>query len=267
MLRRCSDGDHVILIDVELSESFSNVIFIDVPESTPKKFRGDIIFIDDESNDNCITTQRERIKETSEYKKALEEELASRQKALAIQVYFVLLSFAYTLQGYRNYCSQDVESKIAELERGQGAQTGMNLTLAEEAKKLKLMLRRKKAESTRLLEIEKRQMQRVEEMRETQKKDVENTNLKEQIRFEVWKEHSKLEMTCHDMASVLCGLGITVGDGTSHEVRVSYKKALLKFHPDRTSRSDIRQQVEAEETFKLISRMKDKYLPTLWQRH
>uniref|UniRef100_M1CR42 Cytochrome P450 n=1 Tax=Solanum tuberosum TaxID=4113 RepID=M1CR42_SOLTU len=223
MLRRCSDGDHVILIDVELSESFSNVIFIDVPESTPKKFRGDIIFIDDESNDNCITTQRERIKETSEYKKALEEELASRQKALAIQ--------------------------------------------AEEAKKLKLMLRRKKAESTRLLEIEKRQMQRVEEMRETQKKDVENTNLKEQIRFEVWKEHSKLEMTCHDMASVLCGLGITVGDGTSHEVRVSYKKALLKFHPDRTSRSDIRQQVEAEETFKLISRMKDKYLPTLWQRH
>ncbi|KAH0756180.1 hypothetical protein KY290_026450 [Solanum tuberosum] len=221
MLRRCSDGDHVILIDVELSESFSNVIFIDVPESTPKKFRGDIIFIDDESNDNCITTQRERIKETSEYKKALEEELASRQKALAIQ--------------------------------------------AEEAKKLKLMLRRKKAESTRLLEIEKRQMQRVEEMRETQKKDVENTNLKEQIRFEVWKELSKLEMTCHDMASVLCGLGITVGVGTSHEVRVAYKKALLKFHPDRTSRSDIRQQVEAEETFKLISRMKDKYLPTLRQ--
>ncbi|WMV28011.1 hypothetical protein MTR67_021396 [Solanum verrucosum] len=218
MLRRCNDGegaDHVILIDVELSES---IIFIDVPESTPKKFRGDIIFIDDddESNDNCITTQRERIKETSEYKKALAEELASRQKALAIQ--------------------------------------------AEEAKKLKLMLRRKKAESMHLLEIEKRQMQRVEEMRETQKKDVENTNLKEQIRFEVWKELSKLEMTCHDMASVLCGLGITVGDGTSHEVRVAYKKALLKFHPDRTSRSDIRQQVEAEETFKLISRMKDKYL-------
>lgn len=98
MLRRCNDGegaDHVILIDDELSGSFSNVIFIDVPESTPKKFRGDIIFIDDddESNNNCITTQRERIKETSEYKKALEEELASRQKALAIQVYFVLLNF------------------------------------------------------------------------------------------------------------------------------------------------------------------------------
>ncbi|KAJ8570048.1 hypothetical protein K7X08_006625 [Anisodus acutangulus] len=169
--------------------------------------------------ENCITTERERMKETSEYKKALEEELASRQRALAIQ--------------------------------------------AEEAKKMKLLLKRKKAENMRLLEMEKRQKQRVEEMRETQKKDIENMNLKERIRAEVRKELSKLEMTCLDMASVLRGLGITVGDGTSHEVRVAYKKALLKFHPDRASRSDIRQQVEAEEKFKLISRMKDKYLPTL----
>ncbi|XP_049404066.1 uncharacterized protein LOC125867562 [Solanum stenotomum] len=169
--------------------------------------------------ENCITTERERFKETSEYKKALEEELASRQRALAIQ--------------------------------------------AQEAKKMKLLLKRKKAESMRLLEMEKRQKQRVEEMRETQKKDVENMNLKEQIRSEVRKELSKLEMTCHDMASVLHGLGITVGNGTSHEVRVAYKKALLKFHPDRASRSDLQQQVEAEEKFKLISRMKDKYLPTL----
>ncbi|MCD7445916.1 hypothetical protein HAX54_024616 [Datura stramonium] len=285
-LRRCNDGAgaaQVILIDVERGK-FSNLNFIDVPESTPKKFRGktaakkdkrgssnlgNIIFIDDdgESNENelldeigddcqfvpenippvkftkcektysgkgpvqngenvegrvedsCITTQRERIKETSEYKKALEEELASRQRALAIQ--------------------------------------------AEEAKKLKLILRRKKAESMRLLEMEKRQKQRVEEMRETLKKDVENMKLKEPIRAEVQKELSKLEMTCHDIASVLSGLGITVGDGTSHEVRFAYKKALLKFHPDRASRSDIRQQVEAEEKFKLISRMKGKYLPTL----
>ncbi|KAH0671048.1 hypothetical protein KY289_025541 [Solanum tuberosum] len=171
--------------------------------------------------ENCITTERERFKETSEYKKALEEELASRQRALAIQ--------------------------------------------AQEAKKMKLLLKRKKAESMRLLEMEKRQKQRVEEMRETQKKDVENMNLKEQIRAEVQKELSKLEMTCHDMASVLHGLGITVGNGTSHEVRIAYKKALLKFHPDRASRSDLQQQVEAEEKFKLISRMKDKYLPTLWQ--
>lgn len=43
-------------------------------------------------------------------------------------------------------------------------------------------------------------------------------NLKEQIRAEVRMELSKLEITCHDMASVLSGLGITVGAGTSHEV-------------------------------------------------
>lgn len=133
----------------------------------------------------------------------------------------------------------------------------------EEAKKLKRLLKRKKAERKRLSELKKRQKQRVKEMRETQKKELENMNLKMRIRAEVGKELNKLEMTCCDMASVLRGLGITVGDGTSNEVRVAYKKALLKFHPDRASRSDIQQQVEAEEKFKLISRMKDKYLPTL----
>ncbi|MCD7445921.1 hypothetical protein HAX54_024621 [Datura stramonium] len=133
----------------------------------------------------------------------------------------------------------------------------------EEANKLKQFLKRKKTESERLSEIEKRQKQRVEEMRETQKKDVENMKLKERIRAEVGKEISKLEMTCHDMASLLRGLGITVGGGTIHEVHVAYRKALMKFHPDRVSQSDMRQQVEAEEKFKLISRMKRKYLPTL----
>ncbi|KAF3659963.1 hypothetical protein FXO38_12368 [Capsicum annuum] len=132
----------------------------------------------------------------------------------------------------------------------------------EEARKLKELLKREEAERIRLAELEKRKKQRVEEMREAQKKDLENTKLKEQIRAEVGKELSKLEETCHDMASVLRGLGITVSNGTGNEVRVAYKKALMKFHPDKTSQSDIRQQVEAEEKFKLISRMKDKYLPT-----
>ncbi|PHT29004.1 hypothetical protein CQW23_31455 [Capsicum baccatum] len=58
-LRICNDGlgaDHVILIDVELTESFSNVSFIDVPKSKPKSWSpfGNIILIDDddESNEN-----------------------------------------------------------------------------------------------------------------------------------------------------------------------------------------------------------------------
>jgi len=43
-------------------------------------------------------------------------------------------------------------------------------------------------------------------------------------------------------------------------VHTAYKRALLRFHPDRASKTDIRQQVEAEEKFKLISRMKEKFL-------
>ena len=37
--------------------------------------------------------------------------------------------------------------------------------------------------------------------------------MKEQYRLEVRKELDKLEMTCSDMASLLCGLGIHVGGG------------------------------------------------------
>lgn len=48
------------------------------------------------------------------------------------------------------------------------------------------------------------------------------------------------------------------------QVRVAFKKALLRFHPDRASQSDMRQQVEAEEKFKLISRMKEKFSFTSW---
>ncbi|KAL3511014.1 hypothetical protein ACH5RR_030415 [Cinchona calisaya] len=169
-----------------------------------------------------MITGREKLKETDEYKKALEEEWASRQRALQIQ--------------------------------------------AEEAQNLRRLRKRRKAENVRLLDMERRQKQRVEEIRETQKKDEENMNLKEVIRAAVRNELKQLELKCHDMASVLQGLGVLdVGVGqhpSSNEVRLAYKRALLTFHPDRASRSDIRQQVEAEEKFKLISRMKEKFLPT-----
>uniref|UniRef100_A0A5B7A927 Putative caldesmon n=1 Tax=Davidia involucrata TaxID=16924 RepID=A0A5B7A927_DAVIN len=168
--------------------------------------------------ESCIINEREKLKETDEYKQAVEEEWASRQRELQIQ--------------------------------------------AEEAQQLRRLQKRRKAESMRLLDMERRQKQRVEEMRETQKKDEENMNLKEQLRAEVRKELIKLEMMCHDMASLLRGLGIHVSGGLHplpHEVRAAYKRALLGFHPDRASRSDIRELVEAEEKFKLISSMKDKF--------
>ncbi|XP_023752884.1 uncharacterized protein LOC111901261 [Lactuca sativa] len=173
---------------------------------------------DDVSVENSIIDQREKLKQTDEYKRALEQELSARQIALKIQ--------------------------------------------AEEAQQLRRLQKRRKAESLRLLDMERRQKQRVEEIRQTQKKDEENMNLKEQYRTEVREELQRLEIMCPDMASLLRGLGIQVGEGPcplSNEVRAAYKRALLSFHPDRASGSDMRHQVEAEEKFKLISRMKEKF--------
>nr|POE84756.1 hypothetical protein CFP56_68741 [Quercus suber] len=189
-----------------LEESF----FCSIP-SEGKSEDGDVSPVVEKN----IINEREKMKATDEYKRAIEEEWASRQRQLQIQ--------------------------------------------AEEAQRLR---KRRKAER-RLLDMQRRQKQRVEEVRETQKKDEENMNLKEQLRVEIRKELNKLEMTCIDMASLLRGLGIQVGGGSypmSPEVHAAYKRALLKFHPDRASKTDIRQQVEAEEKFKLISRMKEKFL-------
>ncbi|MED6162284.1 hypothetical protein PIB30_068962 [Stylosanthes scabra] len=170
------------------------------------------------SNEIDIINEREKLKETDEYKKAIEEEWASRQRQLQIQ--------------------------------------------AEEAQRLR---KRKKAETKRLLDMQRRQKERVEEVRETQKKDEEFMNKKEQLRVEIRNGLSKLEKQCSDMASLLRGLGIHVGTGfmpMPSEVQAAYKRALLKFHPDRASKTDVREQVEAEEKFKLISRMKEKFLLT-----
>lgn len=43
-------------------------------------------------------------------------------------------------------------------------------------------------------------------------------NLKERLRAEVRKGLNILETTCHDMASILRGLGIDVKGGTANEV-------------------------------------------------
>lgn len=171
-----------------------------------------------QSNTDLIY-KRERHKESDEYRRAVEEEWAARQRQLQIQ--------------------------------------------AEEAQRLK---RKKKAETLRLHDVERRQKQRLEEIRESQKKDEETINLKERLRAEVRKELEKMELRYRDMASLLRGLGIHVEGGPypmPREVNAAYKQALLRFHPDRASRSDIHQQVRAEETFKVISRLKEKLFPVM----
>ncbi|PNY16062.1 dentin sialophosphoprotein [Trifolium pratense] len=84
---------------------------------------------------------------------------------------------------------------------------------------MRTMRKRKKAENSRLLESQRRTKERLEDMRETEKK-----------------------------------------------VHAAYKKAMLKFHPDRASKTDdIRKQVEAEETCKLLSSVKEKFCSTSWR--
>ncbi|GFP87287.1 hypothetical protein PHJA_000872400 [Phtheirospermum japonicum] len=212
--------------------------------------------------ETCIINEREKHKETDEYKRAMEEEWASRQQALQIQ--------------------------------------------AEEAKNLRRLLKRRKAESLRLLDVERRQKERIEEVRNSQKKDEENMNLKERVQAEVRSELKRLEVSCHRLVLSIfspgpSGLGqglllsqaregrflidpLGLRSGWPGEpeafssvlsamgwamkmlapmflVQAAYKRALLTFHPDRASQSDIRQQVEAEEKFKLMNRLKEKYKP------
>ncbi|WOH15377.1 hypothetical protein DCAR_0934915 [Daucus carota subsp. sativus] len=132
---------------------------------------------------------------------------------------------------------------------------------AEEAQHLKRMRKREKAEAMRMLDMERRQKLRVEEMRKNQKKDEENLHLKEVLRAEVRKGLDRLEAASHDITSILHALGINVNG--INGVHAAFKRALFTFHPDRSSQCDIRQQVEAEEKFKLVNRMKEKYLSTL----
>ncbi|XP_045830797.1 uncharacterized protein LOC123922095 [Trifolium pratense] len=175
-------------------------------------------------NENNIINQKEKHKETKLYKQAMEEELASRQRALQIQ--------------------------------------------AEEAQKLRKLLKRKKAENGRMLDIE-RSKKRLEEVKEKQKKDEELMNTKDKLRVEILKIRlSQLERRSTNMTSLLRGLGINVGESlrpSPNEVHAAYKKAILKFHPDRASKTDINKQVEAEETFKLLSVLKKKFCSTSWR--
>lgn len=103
---------------------------------------------------------------------------------------------------------------------------------------------------------------RLEEIRILQQKEERTMDIKEQIRGEIQANLERLALGCRDLASLLRRLQIPVEGGifpSPQQVNAAYKKALLRFHPDRSSalaQGDPRRQVEAEETFKLISRMK-----------
>lgn len=77
--------------------------------------------------------------------------------------------------------------------------------------------------------------------------------------------HQRCENNCDNMnfMQVYCSfiyLVFFLDYSSPFQVHAAYKRALLKFHPDRASRTEIYHQVEAEEKFKLISRMKEKFM-------
>jgi hypothetical protein len=163
-------------------------------------------------------------------------------------------------EGDREKLKKTAEFKHAEQEEW----ARRHLELQRQAEEARQLWKRKRSEVARKLEMERRQKQRLEEMRENQKKDEETMHLKDQLRGQVRAELEQVASQCKDMASLLRHLGIHVEGGAfpfSQQVNAAYKQALLRFHPDRASKRGLRQQVEAEETFKLISRLKDTLLP------
>ncbi|EFJ36135.1 hypothetical protein SELMODRAFT_438305 [Selaginella moellendorffii] len=155
---------------------------------------------------------REKVKESDEFKKADEEEWQRRQEELQKQ--------------------------------------------AQEAQRLK---KRKKAEAERQLAMESRQKQRVEQIRENQIQEMKNNGIKELMRGQIQSELERKVAGCLDMATVLHRLGIAVEGGVqctpeqacllsfARKVNAAYKKAILRFHPDRaaaTANNDPRRQLE-----------------------
>lgn len=231
-----------------------------------------------DSAESCMLCEREKLKETDEYERVLEEERDSRQQALKIQAEeaqhlhqlqkrrkaengHTMDSVESCMIGEREKFKETDEYKRAMEEEWASRRQVLKIQ-AEEAQHLRRLQKRRKAESMRLMDMERRQKERIEEMRSTQKKDEENMNLKEVIRAEVRKELDKLEIGCQNMSSLLHSFGIQIEgwpNPSPQEAQTAYKKALLTFHPDRALRSDIRQQVEAEEKFKSINRIKEKH--------
>ncbi|KAI5075486.1 hypothetical protein GOP47_0009562 [Adiantum capillus-veneris] len=127
--------------------------------------------------------------------------------------------------------------------------------------------KKRRVDAERKLGMEIRQKQRLEEIRQNQQEEERTHGYKEQVRGRIRSELEGVAASSLDMASLLRNLGVEVDGGvypSIQQVNAAYKKALLRFHPDRVAalaKTDPFHQVEAEETFKLISKMKTTLQP------
>ncbi|KAH7444391.1 hypothetical protein KP509_02G076800 [Ceratopteris richardii] len=110
--------------------------------------------------------------------------------------------------------------------------------------------------------VESSQRQGIEEPMENQQEEEQNNGFEEQVRGRIRLELEEVAAASVDMATLLRNLGVEVDGGvypSVQQVDAAYRRALLHFHPDRVAalaKIDPLHRVEAEETFKLISRMK-----------
>ena len=73
--------------------------------------------------------------------------------------------------------------------------------------------------------------------------------------------HDNQSTYCYVAAASLYDREVT-GPGmkpTAGQLRKAYRQAVLRFHPDRQGKSSVRERVEAEEKFKIISRKMDEW--------
>lgn len=139
--------------------------------------------------------------------------------------------------------------------------------LQRQAEAARLERKKRRVDATRTSEMEIRQRQRLEEIRQNQQEEERNHGYKEQVRGQIRSELEIVAASSLDMVTLLRNLGVEVDGGvypSIQQVNAAYKRALLRFHPDRVAalaKTDPLHQVEAEETFKLISKMKTTLQP------
>ena len=84
---------------------------------------------------------------------------------------------------------------------------------------------------------------------------------KDQIRVRIRERLAAKLGKAKTLRQVLTAFGIPVDGGftaTSAQVDKAYKKAMVMFHPDKHVNKGLEKQLEAEESFKIISHAKNK---------
>ncbi|KAL0039585.1 hypothetical protein WJX77_002700 [Trebouxia sp. C0004] len=124
---------------------------------------------------------------------------------------------------------------------------------AEEARRLK---RQRRAANEKAAKQQAQLGQRLAEHRMEQQRKEAEEELKEKLRVSIRHRLALQVGSAKSMHSVLRAFNIPIEGGfapTQAQLQKAYKKATIMFHPDKHVRAGLQRQLEAEETFKIIS--------------